>query len=126
MQVNLGWFHDFTPYYSGLEKQKYRPKKSIFNLFPIFWKKYFQGHAFQFLCKVFKIFFSGNLFDFTNLCFLQEDKEVNMKEDILAVAKFDKQFNDTYRAYLDQQDDSYVMADEEIITVKESLVWKYV
>ena len=78
------------------------------------------------MCKVFKIFFSGNLFDFTNLCFLQEDKEVNMKEDILAVAKFDKQFNDTYRAYLDQQDDSYVMADEEIITVKESLVWKYV
>ena len=57
---------------------------------------------------------------------MQEDLEVNMKEDILALARFDKQFNDTYRAFLDQQDDSYVMADEEIITVKESLVWKYV
>ena len=52
-----------------------------------------------------------------------KDDKVDVAE-IEALAKYDKQFNDTYRAYLDNDDNSFGMPDDEIITVKESLVWK--
>lgn len=116
------------PHITVALKSKSTGQKNLFLTYsPFSERNISKAMHFNFCVKYLKFFFREiYLFDFTNLCFLQEDKEVNMKEDILAVAKFDKQFNDTYRAYLDQQDDSYVMADEEIITVKESLVWKYV
>lgn len=53
-----------------------------------------------------------------------EDEKVDMTEEIKTLAKYDKQFNDIYRAYLDHKDDSYGLKDDEIVTVKESLVWK--
>ena len=52
------------------------------------------------------------------------DKEVDMTEEIQALAKYDKQFNEIYRTFLDKGDNSFVMGDDEIITIKESLVWK--
>lgn len=52
------------------------------------------------------------------------DTEVDMREEVNALARYDKQFNEAYRAFLDQKDDSYVMPDNEIVTIKESLVWK--
>lgn len=52
------------------------------------------------------------------------DDKVDMIEEIKALAKYDKQFNEAYRAYLDHDDNSFGLPDDEIITIKESLVWK--
>ena len=46
------------------------------------------------------------------------DTEVDMREEVNALARYDKQFNEAYRAFLDQKDDSYVMPDNEIVTIK--------
>lgn len=55
---------------------------------------------------------------------MRNDPEKDMTDEIRALAKYDKQFNDVYRAYLDHGDDSYGMPDKEIFTIKESLVWR--
>ena len=47
-----------------------------------------------------------------------------MEKEINDLAKYDKQFNETYKAFLDHEDDSFVVPDDEIITIKESLCWK--
>lgn len=52
------------------------------------------------------------------------DPNVDMTKEIEALAKYDKHFNETYRAFLDHDDNSFALADDEIITIKESLVWK--
>ena len=51
------------------------------------------------------------------------DKKI-MEKEINDLAKYDKQFNETYKAFLDHEDDSFVVPDDEIITIKESLCWK--
>ena len=56
-----------------------------------------------------------------------KDPEVDrkiMEKEVNDLAKYDKQFNETYKAFLDHEDDSFVVPDDEIIAIKESLVWK--
>ena len=52
------------------------------------------------------------------------DTEVDMREEVNALARYDKQFNEAYRAFLDQKDDSYVMPDNEIVTIKGNIFSK--
>jgi hypothetical protein len=53
-----------------------------------------------------------------------DDKDYDMEDEIKSLAKFDKQFNEQYRAYIDNGDDSFGMPDNKIVTIKESLIWK--
>ena len=56
-----------------------------------------------------------------------KDPEVDrkiMEKEVNDLAKYDKQFNETYKAFLDHEDDSFVVPDDEIIAIKESLTWK--
>jgi hypothetical protein len=54
------------------------------------------------------------------------DDDDDMEAEIKALAKYDKQFNEQYRAYIDNDDNSFGMPDNRIVNVKESLIWKYV
>jgi len=53
-----------------------------------------------------------------------EDTEVNMFEEIQKLAEWDKKFNETYKNFIEKDDDGYVVKDEEAIKSKESIFWK--
>ena len=53
-----------------------------------------------------------------------DDPEVNMREEVDALAKYDPKFNETFKNYVENDDDGFVMGDHEVINSKESIFWK--
>ena len=53
-----------------------------------------------------------------------DDTEVNMREEVDALAKYDPKFNETFKNYVENDDDGFVMGDHEVINSKESIFWK--
>ena len=53
-----------------------------------------------------------------------DDPEVNMREEVDALAKYDPKFNETFKKFVEEDDDGYVMGDNEVIKSKESIFWK--
>ena len=45
-----------------------------------------------------------------------DDKEIDMTEEINALAKYNSQFNESYKTFLDNNDDGFVLPDDEIIS----------